>query len=89
VYVIEADGSDPRRITTFDSGFAGVLAWSPDGTTIVVAHVREDRASGVKLYETWIISADGSKPRILVPGTIYVDQVWDSGTPAGNNQASQ
>jgi hypothetical protein len=89
VYVINPDGSDPRRITTFDDGFAGVLAWSPDGSMIVVAHIGEDRVSGAKTFETWIVGADGSDPRILVPGTIYVDQVWDSGEPAAATKAPQ
>ena len=87
VYVIDADGSNPRQITTFDSGFAGVLAWSPDGSTIVVAYARQDGANGkIEAVETWIMGADGSNPRILVPGTIYVDQVWSSGDhqPASN-----
>jgi hypothetical protein len=88
VYVIDPDGSDPRRITTFDSGFAGVLAWSPDSSTIVVAHVRLDPASGAKVFETWLVGADGANPRILVPGTIYVDQAWESGEPAAGNTAS-
>lgn len=79
VYVIDADGSNPRRITTFDSGFAGVLGWSPDGSTIIVGYVRQDRAGGIEAVETWIMGADGSNPRVLVPGTIYVDQVWTSG----------
>jgi sugar lactone lactonase YvrE len=79
VYVIDADGSNPRRITTFESGFAGVLGWSPEGSTIVVGHARQDRASGVvEAVETWIMGVDGSNPRILVPGTIYVDQIWSS-----------
>lgn len=91
VYVINADGSNPRRITTFDSGFAAVLGWSPDGSTIVVAHARLDRASGLEAVETWIMGADGSNPRILVPGTIYVDQVWSSGDnqPASNTNPRQ
>lgn len=91
VYRINADGSDPRRITTFDSGFAGVLGWSPDGSTIVVAHLRLDPASGVKVPETWLVGADGSNPRILVPGTIYVDQVWASSDdqPASNASPRQ
>jgi len=76
IYVIEPDGSNPRRITSFDRGAAGVLAWSPDGSMIVVAHIGEDPATGAKTFETWIVGADGSNPRILVPGTIYVDQVW-------------
>jgi dipeptidyl aminopeptidase/acylaminoacyl peptidase len=86
VYVINPDGSDLHRITKFDDGFAGVLAWSPDGSMIIVARIGEDRATGLKIFDTWIVAADGSNPRVLVPGTIYVDQVWASSDdqPASN-----
>jgi hypothetical protein len=89
VYMIDADGSNPRQITTFDSGFAGVLDWSPDGSTIVVSQVHQTRSTGeVETADTWIMGADGSNPRILVPGTIYVDQVWASGDNRSMSTAS-
>ena len=89
VYMIDTDGSNPRQITTFDSGFAGVLDWSPDGSTIVVSYLRHTRSIGeIEAADTWIIGADGSNPRILVPGTIYVDQVWASADDKSMSTAS-
>jgi Tol biopolymer transport system component len=77
VYVIDADGSIPRQVTTFERGFAGVLGWSPDGSTIVVAYVRQNpKTHEVDVAETWIMGADGSNPRLLVQGTSDVDEVW-------------
>ena len=78
VYVSDPDGSNPRQITTFATGTAVVLGWSPDGSTIVVAHELPNSAGDYGTIDTWIMAADGSNPRILVPGTMYVDQVWAS-----------
>ncbi len=77
LYVIDADGSNPRRISTFDTGLASVMSWSPDGSTMVVGRARLNGAGGLEV-DTWIMGADGSDPRILVPATLYVDQVWAS-----------
>jgi Tol biopolymer transport system component len=84
VYVSDAEGSNPRPVTTFDTGVAFVMDWSPDGSAIVVGHARSGSAGEFETIDTWIMGADGSDPRILVSGTIYTDEVWapSSGRPA-------
>ncbi len=58
-----ADGSDPIQLT---SGGLQVNSprWSPDGTQIVYATVASDRAPWI----SYIVSAEGGKPRPLLPG---------------------
>jgi acylaminoacyl-peptidase len=42
VFVIPADGGTPRQITSGDFNHNGPLAWSPDGTRIVLSSNRND-----------------------------------------------
>jgi dipeptidyl aminopeptidase/acylaminoacyl peptidase len=42
VFVIPADGGTPRQVTSGDFNHGGPLAWSPDGSTIVMSSNRED-----------------------------------------------
>ena len=56
IYVMEADGSNPRRLTT-DSGFSPT--WSPDGRYIAFSSWRDGYS------EIYVMDADGSNPRRL------------------------
>jgi len=62
LYVANADGSDPRRLTTTDAR-EDQPSWSPDGRQI--AYVVS--AAGQR-PQVWVISADGSNPRQLTRG---------------------
>ncbi|MFH1105489.1 MAG: septum formation family protein [Actinomycetota bacterium] len=53
VYVMNADGSNVRRLTT-DPGFDGDPAWSPDGSEILFS---SDRSGN---FDIWVMNADGS-----------------------------
>jgi TolB protein len=75
VWVMDADGSDPRRLTT-TRGSDGWPAWSPDGSQIVYSSTRDDcslsdaadcRTTGDigPWQDAWIMSADGSDQRRL------------------------
>jgi Tol biopolymer transport system component len=81
VIVSEADGSDERQVTAFETGYARVVGWSPDGSTLVVTYWRPaspsaESTSADDVVQTWLIGADGSDPRVLVPGTDDVDVTW-------------
>jgi uncharacterized protein YjdB len=67
LYVMNADGSEPRRLTTTGSAEASPQ-WTPDGRQIVYAVV-QGRAT-----EIWIVNADGSEARALNPGGGSSDQ---------------
>jgi Tol biopolymer transport system component len=62
IYVMNADGSDPKRLTD-DPGDDTSPTWSPDGTRIAFAALRNVEG-GVddpsENYEIYVIDADGS-----------------------------
>lgn len=64
IYVMNADGSNPRRLTPDDGSEYHSPAWSPDGTTIAYGSTLDNA-----IYE---MDADGSNPRLLVDGV----DVW-------------
>jgi Tol biopolymer transport system component len=52
IYVARADGSGARRLT-FQGGFNGQPAWSPDGGKILFVSDRDGP------YQVWVMAADG------------------------------
>ena len=62
VYLVDADGSNRRRLTTLPAGAALTPAWSPDGRWIVFSR---DLSSEFDLF---VIRADGSESRPLTSG---------------------
>jgi hypothetical protein len=58
LYVIDAGGGQPRRLTT-DSGIEGLPVWSPDGQW--VAYLSDAGGS----WGIWLIRADGSERQQL------------------------
>ena len=55
IYVMNADGSDPTRLTDNDA-WDSQPAWSPDGAQIAFASARDGN------YEIYLMPADGSNP---------------------------
>ncbi len=62
LYVANADGSQPRKLATFD-GLPFQPIWSPDGERLRFYLYDTSRDSGT----LWQISVDGSNPRPLFP----------------------
>lgn len=63
IYVIDADGSNLRRLT-HDRGDAAQPAWSPDGKRIAFTYAQEGP------YEIYVINADGSNRQKLIQGAM-------------------
>lgn len=63
IWVMEADGSNPRALT--DDRFLGAFfpAWSPDGTQIAFVGVEDPSNTGI-----YVMNADGSNLHQLVEG---------------------
>ena len=63
IYVMNADGSDPRRLTS-TPGRDIQPAFSPDGARIVHIGTRSTTSQNA----VWSMNADGSAPQLLVAG---------------------
>jgi Tol biopolymer transport system component len=63
IYVMDDDGSDERRLTTF-AGPDGDPTWSPGGKRIAYARIRRENAD----HDLWLMNADGTCARALTTG---------------------
>ena len=76
VYVMNADGSEQRRLT---SRVGGRPFWSPDGRRIAFAN-RQKLSSGGYVYphrfDIYVMNADGSGLRRLTPTSFDSRPVW-------------
>jgi Tol biopolymer transport system component len=78
VYVADANGSQLRRLTTSGAAFAPV--WAPDGSAIVYAQRQPDDDLPFR-SSLWIMRADGSGKRMLLParkGQIEIPGSWSA-----------
>lgn len=69
IYVVDADGSHPRRLTTSVANEASPT-WSPDGKRIAFVSDRSGRNDHE--YELYVVDARGGDPRRLTH-----NEVWD------------
>jgi len=72
VFVVAADGGDPRQITDGDWIDADPV-WSPDGRLIAFASARHEDRDGDDASDLWLVGAEGGEPR----------RVTDTAGPAG------
>jgi Tol biopolymer transport system component len=82
IYVVDAEGSNFRRLTSTPSGFATAddrsPTWSPDGARIAYAHVaRTASGSPDPVPGLHVMSADGTgSTRIIADPTSIVGVAW-------------
>jgi TolB protein len=81
IFVVNVDGSDLRRLTSWRNGLAGTPSWSPDGSTIVF---RGSSAYGTSDApgQLFLIRPDGSHLRQLTFET-NANSYWPSWSPDG------
>ncbi|MXZ95679.1 MAG: hypothetical protein F4Y99_07125 [Acidimicrobiaceae bacterium] len=72
IFVIDADGSNPVRVTDDDYRELAPM-WSPDGTRIAYVRDTEPDQRGIR-PEIIVVGADGADPISLAQGA--VDPVW-------------
>ncbi len=65
IWVIHADGTRPRRLTT--QGFDVEPDWSPDGRRIVFVRITGVNGAGVQQAGVWVMDADGSHQHQVAP----------------------
>jgi Tol biopolymer transport system component len=80
IYVIDADGTDPQRLTT--DGTSSSPAWSPDGSRIAYVHATRGGNSDIHVME-----ADGSN-RVRLTTDPALD-LWPAWSPDGSRIAFQ
>jgi len=61
LWVMDADGANPRRLSERDDRIHHLRAWTPDGREILVlANIRDAR-----YFDLWMYPANGEAPRML------------------------
>ena len=84
IYTAQLDGSHLHRLTKSPAPDV-TPAWTPDGRSVVFASAR---GRGYLEYDLWVMNADGSHPRRLIPRSPW--HAWNgrrctiAGTPAAD-----
>lgn len=74
ICVMNADGFNPRKLThnaddglKMDEPSSDEPAWSPDGARIMFDSNQYDPTLGRRAAETWVMNADGTNMRVMMP----------------------
>ena len=71
IYVMDADGENPRNLTQNPDAHDWEPVWSPDGQYIAFISYHDDN------YDIYVMDADGENPRNLTQNTAYDSSpVW-------------
>jgi Tol biopolymer transport system component len=79
VYVMNADGSSPVKLTTAPAGgFSGDPAWSSDGQRIAFTQASGPPVQGFSPTDIWVMNADGSSPVQLMNDPVGdIQPTWE------------
>lgn len=75
LYVMEANGSGKRRLTSFSGGY-GDPSWSPDGSMIAFDRCYGGIDAGKDSCAVYVIQPDGSGLRRVTPEGVDGEPVW-------------
>jgi Tol biopolymer transport system component len=70
IWIANADGSDPRQVSSAEGGSDFRESWSPDGSEIAFSAIR---------YEDtylWLVNADGTNERLLTNAGYATGPTW-------------
>jgi TolB protein len=88
LWVVEADGSDRRRLTDSGAGIDSSPTWSPDGRRVAFRTTRGASPPGVDPSNIFVINADGSGERQLTPARgAAAGGLFPAWSPDGNSIA--
>ena len=79
VYVMNADGSNPVKLTTAPvGGSSGDPAWSADGQRIAFTQASGPPVQGYSPADIWVMNADGSNPvQLTNDPTPDIQPTWE------------
>jgi Tol biopolymer transport system component len=82
LYVMDVDGSNPRRLTRTQRTNELAPSWSPDGLTL--AYTRGRPYQNAEIYSIWQMNPNGTCPEALLAGRPrgkwYASPVWRPGS---------
>ena len=81
IYIMNVDGSDPKPLTKGPKT-DWYSRFSPDGKKVIFTRSKldwtiETDANSPERWDTWVINADGSEEKLLIPNATWADWTRD------------